>query len=171
MDLFPAPTTTTPASIVQGRVCFVPEDEDEETESPDLECEEVDLEAVSPRFLVDALAAGPDDELRERAGLTSFVPPDTRLLGSDPSHDGKTLIVNLSEEITDVSSPNNVRAYQQIVWTLTDRENQLGVDSIGVRVEGEQIKIPTESGSQWTAKRSDFIAKPSTSTTTRSKGR
>lgn len=168
-DLFPASSTTIPSSKVPGNICFVPQEEG--TDPSELECEELDLASLTAKYLIDALAVGPDEPLREFKGLTSLVPPDTRLLTSDPGDDDDTLIVDLSEQIADVSSPNNVRAYQQIVWTLTAPENKLDITSIGVQVEGERIKVPTANGPLWIATRKDFIERPSDTTTTKQERR
>jgi spore germination protein GerM len=153
-DLFPAPTTTMPASGETGVVCFVSQTSG--TENSGSKCKRTALEDVNPRTLIDALAAGPDERARNE-GLTSFVPQDTRLLDAERAGDDATvLLVNLSSEINSLSSPNNIVAYRQIVETLTNGVNGLGVHAIRVKVDGKPTKIPTDKGQLTTADPGDF---------------
>ncbi len=163
-DLFPAPTTTVATAGHFGSVCFVSQvDSADQTES---KCIGVMLEDVNPRTLVDALAAGPDEDRREK-GLTSWVPQDTRLLDAETSvDDPEILVINLSAEINSLSSPNNIVAYRQIVETLTNGINNLGVRAIRLQIEGKPTRIPTDRGQLITADPGDFTDSVATTTTT-----
>ncbi len=155
-DLFAAPTTTSPHGTEQGAVCFVLQTTGSETSES--ACIAARFTDISPRTLFDALAAGPDDELKKE-GLTSLVPGDTELLGAEPAQDDpNVLVIDLSSEINSLSSPNNIIAYRQIVETLTNDINDLGADAIRVRVDGKATKIPTDKGQLATADPSDFTA-------------
>lgn len=153
-DLFPVPTTTVPTSGEIGVVCFV--SQPTETQTSGSKCAGVPVEDVNPRTLIDALAAGPDEKKSDQ-GITSWVPRDTRLLDAERAGDDATvLVINLSSEINSLSSPNNIVAYRQIVETLTNGINGLGVLAIRVKVEGKPTKIPTDKGQLTTADPSDF---------------
>ncbi|HET8930032.1 MAG TPA: GerMN domain-containing protein [Acidimicrobiales bacterium] len=153
-DLFSTPTTTVAVSGEIGVVCFVSQPTDTETSGS--KCTGVDLEDVNPRTLIDALAAGPDEQ-KINQGITSWVPRDTRLLDAvRAGDDATTLVINLSSEINSLSSPNNVVAYRQIVETLTNGINGLGVHAIRVEVDGKPTKIPTDKGLLTTADIDDF---------------
>lgn len=164
-DLFPAPTTTVPPSPAEGAICFV-------SQSPgsgnsDIECIRVNLEEVSPRTLIDALAAGPDED-QKREGLASPIPQDTKLLGAErATDDPQVMVIDLSSAINSLSAPNNTDAFRQIVETLTNPVNDLGIDAIRVEVEGKPTKIPTDRGLLNTASTSDFLSTSSTTTTGR----
>ena len=161
-DLFAAPTTTAPHGSEQGAVCFVLQTAGSETS--DSACIAAMFTDVSPRTLFDALAAGPDDE-QKKEGLTSLVPGDTELLGAEPAPDAPgVLVIDLSSEINSLSSPNNTIAYRQIVETLTNDINGLGVHAVRVKIDGKPTKIPTDKGQLATADPSDFTAAGSGST-------
>ncbi len=135
-------------------MCFVAQTTG--SDNSDSECIDVNLEDVSPRTLIDALAAGPDEHQKTR-GLTSLVPRDTRLLGAEhAADDPSVLVIDLSSEINSLFSPNNIVAYRQIVETLTNGINGLGVDAIRVKVDGKSTKIPTDKGQLTTADPDDF---------------
>lgn len=143
-ELFPDSSTTVPTVGVPGKVCFVPQAGGPEID--ELECRTVPLERLSPRTLVDALAAGPDEAQRDE-GLATLVPQNTRLLGAvfDPDVTG-VMIIDLSNAINQLSSPNNTLAYRQIIETLTDPKNQTGAKAIRVKIDGKFTKIPTDDG-------------------------
>lgn len=166
-DLFPEATTTLASGSAVGNVCFVPPQKDN-TPVSDWSCDyRVDLPELSVASLIDALAAGPVEYRDE--GVTSLVPPDTRLLGLERSATLKIVDIDLSEEIKDVSNPNNVRAYQQIVWTLTDPANRLDIDAVRVRIDGESTKVPTDDGPKDLAYRHNFHDSEPTPPTTKPK--
>lgn len=155
-DLFPAPTTTVPPSGTTGAACFVEQTGDEQDSGAGSRCTGVVLEDINARTLIDALAAGPEEKLREE-GLTSFVPQDTRLLDAERApDDSRILVINLSSEINSLSSPNNIVAYRQIVETITNDVNRLGVYAVRVKVDGKSTKIPTDRGQLATADPDDF---------------
>ncbi len=91
----------------------------------------------TPDVLVEAIRA-PVSDLDREAGLTSFVPPDTRVLSS--SLKDHVLTVNLSSEMNGVSTPNNKIAYKQMVYTLI--KSIPDVRRVAFEIDGKPTKVP-----------------------------
>jgi Sporulation and spore germination len=87
------------------------------------------------------LLAGPTkEELRRQ--LSTAIPAETRLLGSELSNTG-VLTINLSPEINQIEGANQKLAYGQLVLTAVNRSE---VRSVRFEVEGKPVAVPTDSG-------------------------
>ncbi len=96
--------------------------------------------AESPEDLIKILFLGPnDDELA--AQFSSNIPPGTEL--QDARAQGQFLILDLSEEITELTPQSLAPAIAQIVYTATELE---GIEAVQLTVNGEELSWPTPSG-------------------------
>ena len=157
--LEPNATTTTSVPADQGawaRVCFV--QQTNKNTPARLDCTPQRLKKITPESLFEALATGPDPAERKSKGYSSIVPTKAQMLGASNVDEKGVMTINLSKEVADISSPNDITMYHQIVKTLTDPRNGLGVRAIALKVDGESKKIPTDNGPKSIATDTDFNA-------------
>lgn len=106
--------------------------------------EPVERELATPAGLVaalDALIEGPTEE-EATAGLTSAIPAETVVLGSDLTNG--VLQVNLAEgTLEQIEGALQSLAIAQLVFTATELP---GVDWLWVLIEGEPRALPTDEG-------------------------
>lgn len=104
----------------------------------------VERELATPAGLVaalDALIEGPTEE-EASAGLTSVIPAETVVLGSDLTNG--VLQVNLAEgTLEQIEGAFQSLAIAQLVYTATELP---GVDWLWVLIEGEPRALPTDEG-------------------------
>lgn len=94
----------------------------------------------APADAMRALFEGPNtDELKEL--LRTAIPPGTRLL--DVTRNGSELIVNVSEELQQLTSEALVDGVAQIVLTASDIS---GVSSVSIEIDGVPQEWPAVSG-------------------------
>ena len=106
--------------------------------------EPVERELATPAGLVaalDALIEGPTEE-EASTGLTSVIPAETVILGSDLTNG--VLQVNLAEgTLEQIEGALQSLAIAQLVFTATELP---GVDWLWVLIEGEPRALPTDEG-------------------------
>ncbi len=104
----------------------------------------IERELATPAGLLaafDALIAGPTEE-EAGAGLTSVIPAETVVLGSDLANG--VLQVNLAEgALEQIEGALQSLAIAQLVYTATELP---GVDWLWVLIEGEPRALPTDQG-------------------------
>lgn len=69
-------------------------------------------------------------------GFRSIIPPNTRVL--DLSIEDKTITVNFSKELLEVSKDEEDKMIESIIYTLTSID---GIDRVVIKVEGEILKM------------------------------
>ncbi len=100
--------------------------------------------ADSPEDLIKILFLGPnDDELA--AQYSSNIPPGTELRSARTQ--GQFLILDLGEEITELTPQSLAQAIAQIVYTATELE---GIEAVQLTVDGEGLSWPTPNGENTT---------------------
>lgn len=100
----------------------------------------VSRNAESPEELISTLFLGPnDDELA--AQYSSNIPPGTELRSARTQ--GQFLILDLSEEITELTPQSLAQAIAQIVYTATELE---GIEAVQLTVSDEDLSWPTPNG-------------------------
>jgi len=77
------------------------------------------------------------------AGITTSIPTDTRLLGTELSEEEGVLTIDLSRSLFDVQGAELRNAFAQLVWTATDVE---GVSRVRFEVDGEEYRVPDDAG-------------------------
>lgn len=74
--------------------------------------------------------------------LLTSIPEGTELLGF--AIDGRTAVIDLSEQINDLEGERQTQAYAQLVFTaLASGE----ADRVRFLVNGEEVQVPTDNGS------------------------
>jgi spore germination protein GerM len=101
-----------------------------------------EVEDQSPRMVVRALLATDTQSLDP--GLTSNIPPETRLLDIQVDDEDDVLVVDLSDEFTTISGDSFIAAVAQIVFTA----EAAGYDSVAFKVNGDPIEVQDEDGAQ-----------------------
>lgn len=96
----------------------------------------------------------PVSEEESNEGLSNNIPEGTRLLDVHAGALPETVVVNLSNEFTNVQGPVQVAAVAQVVWTLTGLPNVRGVQ---FAFEGEIRPVPRGDGETT----SDPLGRPS----------
>lgn len=109
------------------------------------------INALTARNVMEQLVA-PLTALEKSGGLSSLIPPNTKLLGT--ARDGSHITIDLSSEMNDVASPNDKVAYAQIVYTLVNSGQ--GITDVSVKIAGKATKIPTDTGAANSAGVSNF---------------
>ena len=93
------------------------------------------------RLRLEALFAGPNSEERDDQ-LRTALPDDLRLLGVR-RRAGGVLVVDVSDEITQLSGDDLIAAVAQIVFTATELTD---VNAVQIAVDGESTKWPAGNG-------------------------
>jgi hypothetical protein len=93
-------------------------------------------DAASPADLIEILLRGPNDA-EIAAQYSSRIPETLELLSARAQ--GSFLYLDLTEELTELSSAGLVQALAQIVYTASELE---GIDSVQITVRGEQRAWP-----------------------------
>jgi spore germination protein GerM len=111
---------------------------------------------TSPSARIAALLQPPTPE-EQAAGITTSIPADTRLLGTQLSQGEPILTIDLSGAVFDVQGAELRNAFAQLVWTATDLE---GVSRVRFEVDGEDYRVPDDAGIEQTATvgRADYEA-------------
>jgi spore germination protein GerM len=107
-----------------------------------------------------AVLAGPPP-----SDVGTSIPAGTTAVSIEES-DGDVLVINLSEQITGIGSPELDRALAQIVYTATEEDD---VEGVLFQVNGEALSVPTDAGVVSDAvERDDFASQvpPEVTTTT-----
>ena len=135
-DLLDTPTSTTePIQVIpperQAELFYVAADGDVQGVTREVEDQ-------SPQAIISALLATDTQSLDP--GLTSNIPPETRLL--EISVDDDVLVVDLSEEFTTISGDSFIAAVAQIVFTA----EAAGFDAVAFQVDGDPIEVQDEEG-------------------------
>jgi spore germination protein GerM len=108
----------------------------------------------SPGARVAALLAATPTEREVAEELTSYIPPDVKLLDSEHDPDSRELVLDLSPEIFDVQQQALSNAFAQIVYTATELDT---VTTVRFRVDGEPRNArDAEGGEQRVVDRSDY---------------
>lgn len=126
--------TTTPVPKVGSQVFFV----------AGTRLQPATRQVVDPptvRRVLDALLA-PPSESEVAAGLRSAIPPATTLGYSKSPNN--VISVDLSPEFSRTSTPEQVLALAQIVFTLTEIPDVAGVQ---FTLNGSPVEVPTPAGS------------------------
>jgi spore germination protein GerM len=125
-------STTAPASpLTKGvDVYFIRRSGDTATLEP---TEREVPEAEEPRSRIEALLSQRPDDAETAAGITSSIPRGTTLLGAERLADG-LVQVDLSSNLFDVSGPELVNAFAQLVFTATELN---GVRRVRFLVDGQ----------------------------------
>jgi spore germination protein GerM len=115
-----ASTTAPPSPLTEAvDVYFISRSGD----TPTLEATEREVpEAEDPRSRIEALLSQRPDDTEAAAGLTSSIPRDTTLLGAERLADDLVQI-DLSSNLFDVSGPELVNAFAQLVYTATELDS------------------------------------------------
>ena len=89
---------------------------------------------------INALLAGPTAEERSRS-LSSFIPPNTRLIGAEIR--GSTAYLNFNEEFqyNTFGREGSAAQVRQIVWTATEFPN---INDVQILIEGRRVDFLTE---------------------------
>jgi len=89
---------------------------------------------------INALIAGPSAEERSR-GLSSFVPPNTRIIGAEVR--GSTAYLNFNEEFqyNTFGREGSAAQVRQIVWTATEFPN---INDVQILIEGRRVDFLNE---------------------------
>lgn len=90
--------------------------------------------------LLDLLLLGPNQQ-EAAAQYTTVIPPGTQVLSSRPT--GSVLLIDLSEEITELTPESLTVALAQIVYTATEID---GIDAVQIEVENEPVTWPKARG-------------------------
>jgi spore germination protein GerM len=102
-----------------------------------------EVEDQSPEKIIQALLATDTQSLDP--GLTSNIPPETRLLDIfSAEDDDDVLVVDLSEEFTTIVGGSFIAAVAQIVFTA----EAAGFDAVAFQVDGDPIEVQDEAGEQ-----------------------
>jgi hypothetical protein len=100
----------------------------------------VPRDAVSRDDLIEILFRGPnEDEIT--AQYSSNIPPETKRLATRTR--GSTLIIDVSEELSELSGQGLTQALAQIVYTVSEID---GIQSVQLTVNGEAFAWPTVEG-------------------------
>jgi spore germination protein GerM len=108
-----------------------------------------------------AVLAGPPP-----GDVGTSIPAGTTLLGIEEDDEDDVLVIDLSEQITGIGSPELDRALAQIVFTATEED---GVEGVQFQVNGEDLPVPTDAGVvSDPVQRNDFgaLVPPEATTTT-----
>ena len=116
---------------------------------------------LTPAVLVEAIRA-PVSDKDNKAGLLSYVPPDTRVLSSDLQD--HVLTVNLSDQMKGVGTPNDKLAYKQMVYTFIKSMRAADVRRVAFKIDGKSIKVPTDTAASGSVGLSDYNQTPVTTT-------
>ena len=100
----------------------------------------VTRDAASPQDLIKILLLGPNDD-EKAAQFTSFIPPTTELISARAQ--GQFLILDLSEEITELTPQSLMQAIAQIVYTATEID---GIEAVQLKVNDQQLSWPKPNG-------------------------
>lgn len=100
----------------------------------------VPRDASSRRNLIETLLRGPNEAELE-AQFSTFIPPGTELLSSRSN--GQFLILDFSNQLTELTPQGLTQAIAQIVYTATELD---GIEAVQLRVEGEDLSVPRPSG-------------------------
>jgi hypothetical protein len=96
----------------------------------------VPREASSPEELIEILLLGPNTTEQD-AEYTTTIPSTLELLSA--REQGSYLYLDVTSELTEMSTPGLVQALAQIVYTASELEN---VESVQITVDGEVIAWP-----------------------------
>ncbi len=100
----------------------------------------VPRDAALREDLIKILLLGPnDDEIS--AQYSSFIPPSTQLISSRST--GQILILDLTNEIADLTGQSLSQAIAQIVYTANEID---GIEAVQLKVEGEDLAWPKPNG-------------------------
>lgn len=100
----------------------------------------VPRDAAQREDLIRILLLGPnDDEIA--AQYSSFIPPSTELISARST--GQILILDLTDELSDLSGQSLSQAIAQIVYTATEID---GVEAVQLRINGEEVAWPKPNG-------------------------
>ena len=102
---------------------------------------EVD-DATLPGPRLAALLAQPT-EAEAAQGLTTSIPADTVLLDATLEDATNELVVNLSDGFFSIEGEELVKAFAQIVWTVTELEN---VQQVRFLVDGRAVRAQNAAG-------------------------
>jgi len=91
---------------------------------------------------LEALLAPPSPE-EQAAGITTSIPADTVLLGTELIEADRELVIDLSRSLFDIQGEELRNAFAQLVWTATQLE---GVRQVRFLVDGEEYRVPDEAG-------------------------
>lgn len=106
---------------------------------------------VDARSVIGLLLQGPTDNERV-LGITTFIPPHTRLLRTQLTPDG-TLMIDLSSEMDSISGSSAKAAYAQFVFTATSLPT---VTQVQFRTGGKVRLVPTDEGDRPVADQASF---------------
>ncbi len=96
--------------------------------------------AVSRDDLIKVLLLGPNPD-EQQAQYSSAIPPDTRLLSARSR--GQLLVLDITEDITDLTGPALTQALAQIVYTATELD---GIEAVQIDVDGTTVGWLTPTG-------------------------
>jgi spore germination protein GerM len=106
-----------------------------------------------PLEAVDRLLDGLTEEDKEKE-YTTAVPDGTRRLpGSSVDPATSTIVLDLSNEFSNVSGPLQLQAYAQLVFTATQYDRSAPVR---FRIDGEPTSAPTDEGQLPVVHRSNY---------------
>jgi spore germination protein GerM len=111
---------------------------------------------ASPAARIAALLQPPTPE-EQAAGITTSIPADTRLLGTQLSQGEPVLTIDLSGAVFDVQGEELRNAFAQLVWTATDLD---AVGRVRFEIDGEEYRVPDDAGIEQaeTVGRADYEA-------------
>jgi hypothetical protein len=100
----------------------------------------VPRDAALREDLIRILLLGPnDDEIADQ--YSSFIPPATQLLSARSK--GQILIVDLTEEIAELTGQSLSQAIAQLVYTATEID---GIEAVQLKINGEEVAWPKPDG-------------------------
>lgn len=90
--------------------------------------------------LIEILLLGPNDNEIE-AQYSTFIPPTTELLSARSN--GQILILDLTNEIAELTGQSLSQAIAQLVYTATEIA---GIEAVQLKINGEEVAWPKPNG-------------------------
>ena len=100
----------------------------------------VPRDAALREDLITILLLGPNDD-ESAAQYSTFIPPSTQLISARSK--GQILILDLTNEIADLTGQSLSQAIAQIVYTANEID---GIEAVQLKVEGEDLAWPKSDG-------------------------